>query len=78
MQRMSDPQIVVLFVRTSTSPWSGTGTSNVRSSTVLFPGSTAPVMRSGRVVIGASGMSILVQVLRRALPARHAIARRAA
>ena len=42
MQRMSEPQIVVLFVRTRTSPWPGVGTSKVRSSTVLFPGRTAP------------------------------------
>ena len=47
MQRMSEPQMVVLFVRTRTSPWPGVGTSNVRSSTVLLPGRTAPSMCVG-------------------------------
>src|SRR5512134_3357947 len=54
MQRMSEPQIVVLFVRTSTSPWPGVGTSKLRRSTVLFPGRTAPCIRVGLSLIGAS------------------------
>jgi len=47
MQRMSEPQIVVLFVLRSTSPCPGVGTSKLRSSTVLFPGRTAPGIRVG-------------------------------
>ena len=55
MQRMSEPQIVVLFVRTRTSPWPGVGTSNVRSSTVLLPGRIAPCICVGIRPMGPPG-----------------------
>jgi hypothetical protein len=38
MQRMSDPQMVEAFMRSSTSPCPGSGTATSRSSTVLLPG----------------------------------------
>ena len=55
MQRMSEPQIVVLLVRTRTSPWPGVGTSNVRSSTVLLPGRIAPGICVGIRPMGPPG-----------------------
>src|ERR1035438_10580977 len=53
MQRMSEPQIVDAFMRSSTSPWPGTGTSTSFSSTVLLPGRYAPFMfdRSLRILL---------------------------
>jgi len=44
MQRMSDPQMVEAFMRSSTSPWPSSGTGAARSSTVLLPGKYAPVI----------------------------------
>src|ERR1039457_2901386 len=53
MQRMSEPQMVDAFIRSSTSPWPGTGTATSLSSTVLLPGRYAPVMldRSLRILL---------------------------
>src|ERR1035441_1723931 len=53
MQRMSEPQMVDAFMRSSTSPWPGTGTSTSFSSTVLLPGRYAPFMfdRSLRILL---------------------------
>src|ERR1035437_10306734 len=42
MQRMSEPQMVEAFMRSSTSPWPGTGTATSFSSTVQLPGRYAP------------------------------------
>src|ERR1035437_9246924 len=51
MQRMSEPQMVEAFMRSSTSPWPGAGTATSFSSTVLLPGRNAPFMfdRSFRI-----------------------------
>src|ERR1019366_9588570 len=51
MQRMSEPQMVDAFMRSSTSPWPGAGTATSFSSTVLLPGRYAPFMfdRSFRI-----------------------------
>src|ERR1035441_3465552 len=53
MQRMSEPQMVDAFMRSSTSPWPGTGTATSLSSTVLLPGRYAPFMfdRSLRILL---------------------------
>src|ERR1039457_4241362 len=39
---MSEPQMVDAFMRSSTSPWPGTGTATSFTSTVLLPGRYAP------------------------------------
>src|ERR1035438_9633892 len=44
MQRMSEPQMVDAFMRSSTSPWPGAGTATSCNSTVLLPGRNAPFM----------------------------------
>src|ERR1035437_3465886 len=53
MQRMSEPQMVEAFMRSSTSPWPGAGTATSFSSTVLLPGRNAPFMsdRSFRISV---------------------------
>src|SRR5580658_9686340 len=51
MQRISEPQIVEAFTRSSTSPCRGTGTGTVRISTVLLPGRYAAVIVSFIVLL---------------------------
>src|ERR1019366_5805166 len=51
MQRRSEPQMVEDFIRSSTSPWPGSGTATCLRTVVLSPGRYAPSMVVSIVVL---------------------------
>jgi hypothetical protein len=73
MHRISEPQIVEAFTRSSTSPCPGTGTGTVRISTVLLPGRKAAVIVS--FIALHSPCTLLLNLFIYILAMRFAIAR---
>src|SRR5271157_3378072 len=73
MHRISEPQIVDAFIRSSTSPWPGSGTATSFSTVVLSPGKYAPCIVVAIAV--AIALSIDVSLIASFLPVRGPLRR---